>query len=200
MKRVKIYLVRHGEIINNGKKRYIGQTDLPLNDTGKLQATWLREKLAHVPFSRVFCSNLLRSVATADIICEKHALEPVILKDLREIDMGLWDGKDFQEIRWVFPEEFKKRGIDIVNYQTPGGESFAQCADRVIAALNNILADVFGSILIVGHAGVNRIIISWAMESPMGNMFRIRQDYGCLNILRLSDSNKRVELLNHKDK
>lgn len=196
MKTLKIYLVRHGEIVNDGKKRYIGQTDLPLNDIGKLQANQLRDRLAHVPFNQIICSDLARSVATANIICENQALEPVILKELREIDLGLWDGKYFQEIRDYYPDEYEKRGLDIVNYKTPGGESFAQCADRVRAALDDIVAKALGSILIVGHAGINRIIISRVLGMPMENMFRIMQGYGCLNILKLSDFGQQVELVN----
>lgn len=196
MKTEKIYLVRHGEIVNNGNKRYIGQIDIPLNDYGRQQAARLRDELANVPFSRIFCSDLARSISTASIISENHALEPVVLKDLREINMGLWEGLTFQEVRRSYPGEFEKRGADIINYKPPGGESFAQCADRVISTLDDIFATVNGSILIVGHAGVNRIIISRALGLPLENMFRIKQGYGCLNILTSSDLGQRVETLN----
>lgn len=196
MKTEKIYLVRHGAIANQGEKRYIGQIDLPLNDTGRKQAARLRDELAHVPFTTIYCSDLVRSISTAGIICGKHGLEPVVVRDLREIDMGLWDGLSFQEVRRSYPGEFEKRGADVVNYKTPGGESFAQCADRVMAALDSILATAHGSILIVGHAGINRIIISRALGLPLESMFRIKQDYGCLNILLPSDHGRRVETLN----
>jgi probable phosphoglycerate mutase len=178
-----IYLVRHGKILTDNKKRYIGHIDLPLNDTGWFQANCLRDKLASIPLSRVFCSDLVRSISTARIICEKHGLEPVVRNDLREIDMGLWDGLAFDEVRRSYPGEFEKRGVDIVNYQPPGGESFAKCAARVLSALDEILTSSQGSILIVGHAGINRIIISRVLAIPLKNIFRIPQDYGSLNIL-----------------
>jgi probable phosphoglycerate mutase len=183
-----IYLVRHGEILNDNKKRYIGHIDLPLNFTGLLQATRLRDKLACIPLSSIFCSDLIRSVSTARIICEKQELEPVIRKDLREIDMGLWDGLTFDEVRKSYPGEFEKRGADIVNYRPPGGESFAKCAARVLSSLDDILASVNGSILIVGHKGINRIIISRAQKIPLKNILKIPQDYGCLNILMCTDA------------
>jgi probable phosphoglycerate mutase len=183
-----IYLVRHGEILNDNKKRYIGHIDLPLNFTGLLQATRLRDKLACIPLSSIFCSDLIRSVSTARIICEKQELEPVIRKDLREIDMGLWDGLTFDEVRKSYPGEFEKRGADIVNYRPPGGESFAKCAARVLSSLDDILASVNGSILIVGHKGINRIIISRAQKIPLKNILKIPQDYGCLNILICTDA------------
>ncbi|HPZ43715.1 MAG TPA: alpha-ribazole phosphatase [Bacillota bacterium] len=178
-----IYLLRHGEIDTGGKKRFIGHTDLPLSDSGRAQAARLRDELSCVPFSSVFCSDLTRSVMTANIICEKQGLKPVIMKNLREINMGSWDGLSFEEVRRLYPGEFEKRGADIVNYQPPGGESFAQCSARVLSALDEILASAHGIILIVGHKSVNRIILSWAMGTPLERMFEIPQEYGCLNKL-----------------
>ncbi len=196
MKTKKIYLARHGEISNNGEKRYIGQIDLPLNDNGRKQAARLRDELAHVPLSMIICSDLARSISTAGITCGNHALEPVVMRELREIDMGLWDGLTFQEVRRSYSGEFEKRGADIVNYKPPGGESFAQCAGRVMPVLDDILNAGRGNILIIGHAGINRIIISQALGLPLEYMFRIKQDYGCLNILLPSGHGWQVEALN----
>ncbi len=180
MKIKTLYLARHGEIDTGNKKRYIGQTDLPLNEVGRVQAARLRDELAGIKLSRVFCSDLARSVSTASIICEEQGLKPVIVRDLREIDMGSWDGLTFEEVCRLYPGEFERRGDDIINYLPPGGESFARCAARVLSVLDEILASARGSILIVGHKGVNRIIISRAKGIPLEEMFEIPQEYGCL--------------------
>lgn len=197
MKPRKIYLVRHGEIAADGRRRFIGQIDLPLSEAGRKQAAGLRDALAGVEFSGVFCSDLERSVCTARIICEKHQLEPVAIKDLREISLGEWEGLAFDEVCHKYPGEYKKRGADIVSYQPPGGENFARCADRVMSALDVIADGAAGGILIVGHAGINRIILSRALGMPLANLFRITQDYGCLNILAASASGYRIVALNH---
>ncbi len=197
MRRNKIYLVRHGEIVTGGGKRFIGQIDLPLSDTGVRQATRLRDRLAGLKFVRIFCSDLVRSIATARTISQNRGLEPFAVKGLREINMGLWEGLTFDEVRRSYPGEFEKRGSDIVNYRRHGGESFAHCALRVMAALDVILAATCGDILIAGHAGVNRIIISRVLGMPMENIFRIAQDYGCLNILAMDGTGFRLEALNH---
>lgn len=178
----KIYLVRHGEIVTDGNRRFIGQIDLPLSDTGKKQAARLRDKLACVEFSEIFCSDLNRSVSSARIICEKQKVRPTVNRQLGEIHLGAWEGMSFDKIRSLFPADFDRRGVDIVNHNPPGGESFAQCANRIVAALNEILNGPNGRVLIVGHAGVNRIIICHLMGIPLANLFKIRQDYGCLNV------------------
>lgn len=197
MKPRKIYLARHGEIVTDGHRCFIGQVDLPLSDAGKKQAARLRDELAGVEFSGIFCSDLERSVSTAHIICEKHKLGPVARKDLREISLGAWEGLAFDEVQRRYPGEFEKRGSDIIHYQLPGGESFAQCAYRVLLALDDIVNRAEGNTLIVGHAGVNRIIICRALGMPFENLFRITQDFGCLNELIVGASGLKIVTLNH---
>ena len=100
------------------------------------------------------------------------------------------------EIAKEHPLEFKARGEDLENYRVPGGESFADCRLRVLAALRRILASAGDDILIVGHAGVNRVILCDALGIPLANVLRIGQAYGCLNILECGDAGCRVKLLN----
>ena len=81
----------------------------------------------------------------------------------------------------------------------PAGESFQDCAFRVIPALFAALLSTRGDILIAGHAGVNRILICQAMGKSMDAIFDITQDYGCLNLIRYSDFRFELEILNETD-
>ena len=192
-----IYLVRHGAVESgqNGK-RYIGQLDVPLSEEGTRQAEKLRERLRHIPLSAVFCSDLSRSLRMAAIIAEPHGITPSPRQDLREIAMGAWEGLTFEEVRRQSPEAYHERGRDIVHYRPPGAESFMECACRAIPALFDILRSSRGDILIVGHAGVNRILLSQAMGRSMDDLFDIDQDYGCLNLIRYNDFAFELEVLN----
>lgn len=189
-------MVRHGELETGAEKRYIGWLDLPLSATGRLQAARLREFMAKIPLEAVYCSDLIRSHTTAQIICEKKGLKPHILTELREINLGEWEGKTFTEIKRNFPAAFNKRGDDIANFQPPGGESFAQCSARAVSALGNILQNSSGNILIVGHAGTNRAIICHLLGIPLENLFKIRQDYGCINEFIVSCTHINLRSLN----
>ena len=194
----KIYLLRHGQIVTDSIKRYIGQIDLPLSEIGRRQAVTLRDEISNIEFDSIFCSDLDRSIVTAKIICEKQSVKPQARRDLREIDMGSWEGVAFDEVRRKYPDQFEKRGEDIFNYQTPGGESFAQCAGRVLAAVAEMLERTTGNILIIGHAGVNRIIICHILNIPWESLFKIKQDYGCLNVLLPEAVGPKVIVLNSK--
>ncbi len=63
-----IYLLRHGEIEGAEVKRFIGQTDVPLNETGIKQAYFWKKELGHIKFSKVYSSDLSRTVETAKIV------------------------------------------------------------------------------------------------------------------------------------
>lgn len=198
MQNRKIYLARHGRIANDGNSdhRYIGQIDVPLSAEGIRQAALLRQALARQEIGHIFSSDLTRSAHTAAIIAAGRGVTPVSRADLREIAMGQWEGKTLADIARQCPADYAERGRNIVNYRIPGGESFADCQNRINAALAEILASTAGNVLIVGHAGINRLLLCQALGMPVAGLFRIGQDYGCLNILVNSDRQYRVQLLN----
>lgn len=193
----RVFLIRHGAIRLGGSgKRYIGQLNLPLSEEGIRQAERLREELGYVPLSAVFCSDLDRSISTARIVAEPHGVCIDARPDLREIALGKWEGLAFDEARRLYGEAAEERGRDIVHFRPPGGESFLDCTFRVIPALYDILRTTRGDILIVGHAGVNRILLCHAMKKPLKDLFDIKQDYGCINVIEYKDFAFEVEAIN----
>jgi broad specificity phosphatase PhoE/CTP:molybdopterin cytidylyltransferase MocA/HD superfamily phosphodiesterase len=195
--RKNIWLVRHGAIEHRGSaRRYTGQMDLPLSAEGVRQAESLRDRMRGIPLSAVFCSDLSRSIETASIICGPHGLDPFVNRNWREIGLGDWEGVTLAEVQERFPGQYEERGKNIVLFRPPGGESFLDCAFRVIPALFEALRSTRGDMLIVGHAGVNRILICQAMGKAMDAIFDIAQDYGCLNLIRYSNFGFELEILN----
>ena len=196
MKPRQLYIVRHGAIIEVNGKRYIGQTEAPLSEHGVEQAWALRNWLQSHDFTAILCSDLTRSLRTAKIIVGARRLPIHAHPELREINLGEWDGVSFREIEAKYPEEFKARGAELEHWKPPGGESFADCRKRVLEFLHHELPQFEGNVLLVGHAGVNRIILCEALGLPTANLMRIGQDYGCANIVEFGPSRARVHLLN----
>ncbi len=178
------------------RRIFVGQLDLPLNELGKRQAHAIREYCRRPPIEAVYCSDLARSRTTAEIVAAEHDVKIVDYRALREISLGEWQGHLMSEIASRYPVEFRKRGEDIEHYCPPGGESFAECRTRVLRALHQILDGSSGDVLIAAHAGVNRLILCYALGIPTANLFRIQQDYGCLNILEIGPAGYRVKLMN----
>ena len=196
MKSRKIYLLRHGEIEMDNEKRYIGRLDLPLSVAGRQQAARLRDYLAKLEIEAVYCSDLSRARDTAQIICEINNIKPILCKGLREINLGEWEGKTFSEIKEMFPDAYYRRGKDLSRFQPPGGESFHQCSIRGMTALYEILRNSKGNILAVAHAGLNRGIICHVLGIPLDHLFRIGQDYGCLNELTFNNTGFSMSRIN----
>ena len=192
-----IYLLRHGRIQNSGEqRRYIGQLDVPLDPEGIRQAERLRERLAPVEFQKIFRSDLERSRETARILAGANAGEVVVCPELREIHLGEWEGMSFAEVVRRFPEKFEARGRDIAYYRIAGGESFADCAQRMLPAYQKIVAEKADPVAIVGHAGVNRLILCHLLGMPIANLFRIVQDFACVNVIQYNGVNPQVRLIN----
>jgi alpha-ribazole phosphatase len=195
-----LYLVRHGKIRQeDDQRRYVGQVDLPLADEGRRQAEHLRRRMEHAEIEAAYCSDLVRSRETAEI-ASGGRFEVVVRPDLREISMGAWEGRTLGEVARQFPEEYRARGEDLAGFRVPGGESFLECARRVVPAFEDIVARSSGNVLVVGHAGVNRLLLCHVLGMPVANLFRFGQDYSCLNIIQCSNAGYQVKLVNGRSR
>ena len=145
----------------------------------------------------VYCSGLSRAVQSAEIIAAPCRLSPVIVPDLRERSFGLWEGMTFAEIRERYPEEFALWASDPLAHSPLGGETTVEVRNRVIGAIDRILGEHPGQdIAVVAHGGVNRIILCNILGIPLGNIFRIEQDYAALNIIEFWEKYPVLKLLN----
>ena len=191
-----IFLVRHAEPVGiDQQKRYLGQHNPDLSPFGVHQAEKLCEAFRSCPIQAVFTSDLLRAVHTALLIVKNHHCQPERIREFREISLGEWEGRTFQEVQAQYPEEYEQRGQDIANYRTPGGESFADLQKRVLPAFRAVVKTK-GNLVIVAHAGVNRVILCHLTQRPLQELFSIPQDYAAVNILRENMGSYRVVAMN----
>lgn len=157
--KAKLILVRHGEVDWNVTKRYVGQTNLSLNDKGKKQARQLAEDISDSRINRIFCSPLLRAKETLDPILKFHEkISPIIDNRLIAKSHGHLEGILVSEAEDLFPEY---KGIDFTNKRdlTPtGGESMAEVKERVVNFLENLNCKENEIVLIVTHMVVIRLI------------------------------------------
>ena len=155
MKPTTFYFVRHGQSEGNAARIFTGQTDSPLTERGRQQAAAVADELANVKFDRIVSSDLSRTRDTAEVIAKRHGLTVEVLPELREIDVGERTGKDFDETAAL--PGWNEDGF----VAWPGGESLDQVLGRTLGAVARLTRESPGkTILIVGHGGVNRILLS----------------------------------------
>jgi alpha-ribazole phosphatase len=193
----RLYLVRHGQVAAGHTHRYHGHNDIELSPEGERQLERLAGQLKEVPLAAVYASDLARAVQGAQSICRGRNLSPEIVPEFREINFGLWEGLSFEEIAAHYPQELQNRFQDLAHYRIPGGESLMDVRSRALPRLQEVLAQHSGqSLLLVAHAGINRIILSEALGLPLNHLFRLDQNYGCLNIIDYFPDLPVVRLIN----
>ncbi len=147
--RARLLLVRHGQTDWNLEGRYQGASEVPLNATGREQAERVAAELATRRIDAVYCSPLGRSLDTAWAIARRHGLEPRIDPRLREIDLGEWEGMLASRIAEEYPELHRRWLEDPRPVCPPGGETIREVHDRVISAVEEMVAKHHGATLCV---------------------------------------------------
>ncbi len=196
--KTRIYLIRHGEVEGAASPRYNGQKDVALSPRGHEQYQAMAERLAGEKITACYTSDLTRCAWGADLIASGFGIEPQPASDLRELNIGDWEGLTWRELMTRYPTEWQARLDDIVNYRVPNGENLMDVQARVIPKIKSIVADHPGEeLLVVGHGGVNRVILLDAIGAPLSALFNIEQSYCCLNIIDYyADGKTVVKLLN----
>ena len=116
-----VYLVRHAQAEPVGSFCVGSGTDLSLTEEGDRCAAGLHRCFQGMPPAPVYASPLRRSVETAHLLAGPD--RPVQIEDdLRELDMGCWEGKSFASLREEYPRLSAARGSDH-DLQPTGGES-----------------------------------------------------------------------------
>jgi probable phosphoglycerate mutase len=190
-----IYLIRHGEITQSSPRRFVGQSDLPLTDRGRKQMRQVADYLVGKGVSRLLCSPLSRCVKSAGIVGLALGLEPEVAADLREIGLGVWEGLTVEEVRERFPGDYEARGRDLVRFRPACGESFADVERRAWVAFKAVAESKFPQ-AIVAHGGVNRVLLCRILGMPLENLFRLGQDYGCVNVLHAENGEYSIGMVN----
>ena len=191
-----IYLVRHGETEYGTEKRYLGHIDCKISNYGKHQAEYLNSIFAKnkIVIDSVFSSDLARCKDTVNIAFSERKV--TFLEQLREINMGEWDGLTFEEVKNQYAEDYKKRGENIADFAPKDGESFSQCQKRAVTVFKHIIKSTEGNIVICSHCGFIRTLLCDILNKDLADMFEIKQSYGCINIISVDGCNIFVEGIN----
>ena len=163
-----LYLVRHGQTDANLNKVVQGQTDTPLNETGLIQARKVAEKLKSVHADMVLSSDLSRAAQTAEVIAKTCGLPMKLTKDLREMSLGVWEGKRFEEIAQTPLSKiwFVKPSRLILE----GAESVKEVQERVVAAIFDTLKD-HKTLIVVSHGLAIALFILYVKKLPLDSMW-----------------------------
>lgn len=154
-----IYLARHGQTAYNLERRFQGRLSVPLDSTGVAQAHDLAKRAAEHDFAALWASPLRRARETAEIVAQHIGLPIHEDERLMETDAGEWTDRLFVDVEREAPEGFAGFIMGDPDFAFPGGESFAQQSERVVAALAEIEDSEALPALVVCHGVVIRLAL-----------------------------------------
>jgi broad specificity phosphatase PhoE len=157
----RLVVLRHGETDHNARGVWQGQLDSELSERGHEQARAAAHELRALAPSRVVASDLMRAARTGQDVADVCGIPISFDERWREIHVGAWAGMTAQEVREQYPED-QDRLISGEDFRRGGhGESVADVADRVRAALSDLLADLpDGETAVVATHGVTGRVVA----------------------------------------
>ena len=155
-----IYLVRHGETVDNVRQIMQGQTQGELNERGREQARQVAERLAGEHIDAVVASDLQRAIQTAEAIAVRHGLPVTTTPLLRERDWGSFTGRFIPDLRGeAWPDDI---------------ESEKDLLLRARTYLIYMTATYPGKrVVAVGHGIINKAILAVYAQCPMHEVQRM---------------------------
>ena len=192
-----IILARHGETKWNVEEIFRGRTDIELNETGIKQAELLAEYLSRVKIDAVYSSPLKRALKTAEMIASYHKPDIEIAPGLIDFNYGKWQGLAHQEVKDKYKELYAEwlNNPDLV--KMPAGESLNDVRKRATATVASILAKHKGTVVLVSHRVVNKVLICALLGLDNSHFWNIKQD-NC-GITTFNYENRRFVLTKHND-
>jgi len=160
----KIYLIRHGETLDNTKKLFQGWKDTELNEEGIKQANLLASSLRPIIFQAIYSSDLNRAYLTATVIAKQRKLDVIKTKKLREFNMGKFEGKPLFDMtgnhKKLWDQFIKSRQENNNDWKGHGGESMTEFYNRLKVFFNRLNRKHDNETLaLVSHGGTkNRIL------------------------------------------
>lgn len=195
-----LILVRHGATDANEQRPYILQgnaIDLNLSEAGRRQATAVGEFLAKYPLAAVHASTMKRAVETAEAIAGHHELDVETHPELKEADVGAWEGLDWATIMERHPEEHARFFENPAENPYLGGESYNDVHARASAKLEELIDRYRGqTFAVVAHNVVNRSLLAPLLGVDMRYAKEIAQANTGVNILKNDGERTKVVTLN----
>ncbi|MDO4816149.1 MAG: bifunctional histidine phosphatase family protein/GNAT family N-acetyltransferase [Bacillota bacterium] len=195
----KIYIIRHAEAEGNLYRIVQGHMNSYLTATGYRQLEYLAERFKDVHIDALYSSDLRRAVATAGAITKYHDVKLQKTPRLRELCMGIWEGKSFGDMAYADPEAMYNFNNNPAKWTAEGAETYSDCAERFLSAIRDIAAENEGkTVAVVSHGVVIRSALATLMGIESDEMSKKlpHGDNTAVSLLNVENGEIEVEYFN----
>ena len=191
-----IYLTRHGQSENNVKGIIGGDSNLTskgIEYAKKLGLFLKNENLSNI---NLWTSTKIRTNQTLN-----HAIDNMnsynlrnkhkIFKNLDEINAGICEEMTYEQIKEKYPEEYKSRQNNKLQYRYLNGESYLDLIDRLEPIINK-LNNTIDPVVVISHNAIIRVLVSYYknisreempfIEIPLHTVIKIKYNTGKYNV------------------
>jgi len=192
-----LYLVRHGENDLLGKGILAGTVaGVHLNARGVQQADQVADLLKEKPIRTVYASPLERAVETATPLAQARQLQPILLPELRDGEIGDWTGRKVSSLSRL--KAWQHLQADAATFQFPGGESIVELQARLVKAFEHILAahEEKEMLAVVFHADPIKLVLAHFLGMPLNAFQRLNVDCGSISVLMVNGGTTRLAGMN----
>ena len=148
----RLYLVTCAQTVLHKEGVFRGSAHHRLSPEGMRHARLLSNYLQAEKMDAFYSSPSEGAFQTASVLAARHRRGVVRIRDLDEMDYGKWTGKMAEELKESAPEELITWQFEPHKHRMPGGETVGEVQDRVVQALNKILAVEKGEgVCVVSH-------------------------------------------------
>lgn len=175
---VRVIVIRHGYSVANKEAFFSGQMDVALDEVGYRQSDMVgKYVLENFKIDKVYASDLSRACNTVKPIADALGLEIIKRKDLREADVGEWHGLKIDDVVNHFPESFAKYKENPGESGFDGGETYAELQARMVAAINEIVAEneceEERTVVVGSHGGTIRSWLCYWLGIPLRELGKV---------------------------
>lgn len=177
---MKLYLLRHGETIQNRDGILQGQQPGNLSTRGIEQAKRVADYLKSFSFHKIYCSDLQRTRDTLAPILTHHTAEVSYTPTIRERSFGTFEGSVAKD----YLSYVASNGHCRLSHRPEEGESYVDMQERLRPFLQELSNSQLGkNVLLCTHGGTIRAALSLLLERPLEEMLQNRIDNTSLSIV-----------------
>jgi broad specificity phosphatase PhoE len=174
-----VFLIRHGLTGQTGTILYGRTGGIPLDHRGQAQAERLADRFEGVKLTALYSSPL--QLEERD--------------ELLEMDAGTWTGKPLKRLRHL--KAWHEVQTSPSTFRFPGGESFAEARERVVAEIERIAKrHRHGRVAVATHGDIVRVLLNHYSGAPIDAFQRMVADTASVSVIAIGGGRAAVLLVN----
>ena len=170
----KLYLIRHAEAEGNVVPFFQGGIDTALTDKGKQQLAFLAERFRQIPLDVIYCSPFRRARQTAEAVNQFHGLDMIPEYELREINVGSWEGRKMSDLRTEYPKLFQIWRERMQDFHAPDGDAMRDVYERMRSVMQKIaMENPEKTVAVFSHGCAVRNFLSFVESGSLSGIMDV---------------------------